>query len=174
MKASFTLRSVASPLAAILLVVAGCGPPVVHDTALRPMTNPTLLAAVGEDGWLAIDSTEHGIRGVLELRLETTRPPARPVALHTPKLHCSSEGTHFPVKIRREPPVCWTPPPAARECRPGAGGADVCRGAEDGRRRCLHVIRAEFHFRHLPALDDRVYFTLGQQSTPARWALRNP
>lgn len=174
MTAALTLRSMASPLVAMLVLASACGPPVVHDTAGRPVTDPALLAAVGEDGWLAIDSTEGGIRAVLELRLETMRPPARPLALHTPKLHCTAEGTHFPVRIRREPPVCWTPPPGAGTCRTGADGAAVCRSGDEDARVCLHVIRAEFHFRHLPALDDRVYFTLGRESTPARWALRNP
>lgn len=173
MTSSLTLRTTASPLVAVLLLLSACGPPVVRDTSLRPVTDPALLAAVGEHGWLAIDSTEHGARAVLELRLETSGTATPPLALHTPKLHCATEGTHFPVVVRREPPVCWTPPPEAGACRMGAEAAGVCRGVADGGRRCLQVIRAEFHFRHLPALDDRVYFTIGQQSTPTRWAVRD-
>ena len=68
-------------VAAISVLVVACGPPVIYDTANRPVRNPLITASV-DNGWLAVDSTEAGIRVVVELQLEGPASAADFVSLH--------------------------------------------------------------------------------------------
>ncbi len=63
-------RFIALHLSMAAILLASCGPVIVYDTRLQPVRDPVLLASV-ENGWLAIDSTASGVRGVLELWIET-------------------------------------------------------------------------------------------------------
>ena len=48
--------AIASPLS-----ILACGPPVLYDTDLEPVRNPLIVASV-ENGWMAVDSSEAGVR----------------------------------------------------------------------------------------------------------------
>ncbi len=150
-----------------------CGPPVLYDTELRPVRRPIIVAAV-DHGWLAIDSTENGVRGVLELQFEGPPEAAEYVTRHLPRLHCESKGDHLPVRVRREPPSCPAPATPPPECLEGTSPERCLALREAATPACLFTVRAEFEFSRMPHLDENHYFTFGQHQTPLHWARRNP
>lgn len=153
-----------------LLVLTACGPPVIYDTDLRPVRNPLVTASV-DNGWLAVDSTDIGIRVVLELRLEGPPETAEYLSLHVPVLHCTVSGQHLPARLLREEPNCPGPRPV--RCPEGSSPEECERLAQEQEAEeiCVFTIRAEFLFDEMPHLDEnRHYFTFAQSDKPVRWA----
>ena len=160
---------------AVALGVAGlfaCGPPLVYDTDLRPVRDPLLVASV-DYGWLAVDSTETGVRVVLQLEFEAPRETSEYLTLHVPALRCATEGIHYPDELRREAPICPSPASDPPDCQvePGQSGPCPIRAGRN-MESCLHVVRAVFYFPRMPHFDDSHYFTFGQTNTPVRWTRR--
>jgi len=150
------------------LALAACGPPVIYDTDLVAVRHPLVTASV-DNGWLAVDSTEAGIRAVLELRFEGPPETAETLDLHVPALHCALSGQHLPVKLLREEPSC--PGPIPVRCLEGNSSEECERFVEEQQRDCVFTIRAEFLFDAMPHLDDNIhYFTFAQSDKPVRWA----
>jgi hypothetical protein len=157
-------------MAAILL--ASCGPVIIYDTRLQPVVDPVRVASV-ENGRLAIDSTPAGIRGVLELWIETDARTLDHDAVDVPTLRCEAEGLHLPIRIRREEAVCSPVPPSMQDCQRVGGDGEPCDAYfVAGADRCVQMLRAEFQFRHVPKLDGRLTLAFGQRATPVQWARR--
>ena len=157
-------------IAAIPIFVVACGPPVIYDTAHRPVRNPLITASV-DNGWLAVDSTEAGIRVVVELQLEGPADAADFVSLHLLRLHCTVSGEHLPAKILQEEPRCPTPVSRPIRCPEGTPPEECDRIREEAEQSCVFTIRAEFMFDQMPHLDEnRHFFTFGQTDQPIRWA----
>ena len=157
-------------IAAIPILVVACGPLVIYDTAHQPVRNPLITASV-DNGWLAVDSTEAGIRAVVELHLEGPASTADFVSLHLLRLHCTVSGEHLPAKILLEEPRCPTPGSSPIRCPEGTS-PEECDGMRgEAEPNCLFTIRAEFLFDQMPHLDEnRHFFTFGQTDQPIRWA----
>lgn len=166
-------RRSAAALGAFLVGVsaAGCGPPVIFDTDLRPVRNPVIMASVGS-GWLAVDSTEAGVRAVLEVQLEGPTAAADYVTLHVPRLHCRLSGEHYPARVRNSEPRCPAPGPPPSACIEGSS-PEACRSSEEVvQQTCLYTVRAEFLFERIPHLDESHFLTFGQSDVPVVWAKR--
>ncbi len=149
---------------------AACGPPVIYDTAHRAVRNPLVTASV-DNGWLAVDSTETGIRAVVELQLAAPAGSEEFMSLHLLRLHCTVSGEHIPAKILREAPRCPTPGSPPVECPEGATPEECDTIREQADQTCLFTIRAEFMFDEMPHLDENQhFFTFGQTDQPIRWA----
>lgn len=154
---------------ALAVGVTACGPPTLYDTDLRPVRNPIIIASVG-NGWLAVDSTEAGVRAVLELQMEGSDAAEEYVALHVPRLHCRASGAHFPARVRTEKARCPAPTAIQSECVDGAS-PEACRDALVlASPTCLYTVRAEFLFERVPHLDASHYLTFGQSEAPVVWA----
>ncbi|MDX1579373.1 MAG: hypothetical protein R3266_12880 [Gemmatimonadota bacterium] len=166
-------RLVATLAVGAAAVISGCGPPVLYDTDLQPVRNPLITASV-ENGWLAVDSTEAGVRAVLELQVEASEIASEYVALHVPTLHCSSRGVHEPAKVRHGQPVC-SPPDPALYCSPTEREAGDCPQAlTQLPETCVYTVRAEYAFERVPHLDESHYFTFAQRATPIYWTRKDP
>jgi len=157
---------------ALALGIAACGPPTLYDTDLRPVRNPIIVASVG-NGRLAVDSTDAGVRAVLELHVEGSDAAAEYLALHVPRLHCSASGAHFPVRVRTEEPRCPARAPAADRCARDAAPGTCAETRVLASPTCLYTVRAEFLFDRVPHLDASHYLTFGQTEAPVVWA-RSP
>lgn len=142
------------------LALAACGPPVLYDTELVAVRNPLVTASV-DNGWVAVDSTDRGLRAVLELRIEASSLSSQYVSLHVPQLHCSSSGSHRPIKVRREVPVCTTPPRAAA-CPADARDGGCPEMLDAKHESCIYVVRAEYLLGDMPHLDESHFFTFAQ------------
>lgn len=157
---------------ALALGIAACGPPTLYDTDLRPVRDPIIVASVG-NGWLAVDSTDAGVRAVLEMQMEGSEAAAEYVTLHVPRLHCRASGAHFPTRVRTDEPRCPAPAPAAERCDRDAS-PETCVGAPVlASPTCLYTVRAEFLFDRVPHLDASHYLTFGQSEVRVVWA-RSP
>lgn len=155
-----------------VVLLASCGPVIVYDTRLQPVQDPVRIASV-ENGRLAIDSTSAGIRGVLELWIETDARAFDHDPLEVPTLRCDAHGLHLPVRIRREEVVCSPPPPSMQDCRRvGSEGGTCDAYVVSGGDRCIQTVRAEFDFRNVPPLDEHLTLAFGEWSTPVHWARR--
>ena len=150
-------------------VSAACSPRMIYDTSLQPVRNPLVTASV-ENGWLAVDSTDAGIRAVLELEMEAPAATAEFVTLHEPRLHCTVSGEHRPAKWISEAPRCPTPQPQALRCPAEYTPEECDRFRREEIPLCLYTVRAEFFFSQMPHLDENThYFTFAQSDTPVEW-----
>lgn len=157
--------------AALAAVLTACGSHVVYDTSLMPVRNPLITATV-ENGWLVVDSTDVGIRAVVELQLEGPNANDEYLARHVPRLHCTISGEHIPAKLLREGPRCEGRPIGAATCPTGATPeeCDLRRSREDPV--CIYTIRAEFLFAEMPHLNENThYFTFAQTDAPVNWVV---
>jgi len=156
---------------AFVVAAAACGSHVVYDTSLTPVRNPLVTASV-ENGWLVVDSTDIGLRAVLELQLEGPNATDEYVALHVPTLHCTVSGEHVPAKLLREPPRCEQRPVAPLTCPTGTTPEECDRLRRQEERVCIYTIRAEFLFGEMPHLNENThYFTFAQTDAPVNWVI---
>lgn len=163
-----TLRFVFA-LAAPAAAFQACSPHVVYDTSMQPVRAPLVTASV-ENGWMAVDSTDAGIRAVLELEMEAPAATAEFVTLHVPRLHCTISGEHMPAKVMREAPRCPTQPLAPARCPADFTPEECDRYREEEVPYCTYTVRAEFFFAQMPHLDENThYFTFAQSDTPVQW-----
>lgn len=157
--------------ALLALIVAGCGPPTVYDVAGRPVKEPAYLADV-RGGWIAIDSTDDGIRAVLEWQLPIADNPALPGELATPVLQLESGRVLWPYRFRWDPPQCWPVNPTRRRCEQARGDEKYCAwtiqpsGAE-----CFSVLRAEFALGDWPQASDMVLAGISDSLAVTRLAV---
>lgn len=163
------------PAAAVLFstILVGCGPPVIYDTSHRVVRSPIVTASV-DNGWLAVDETEDGVRAVVQLELKGPAEAADYVPLHSLRFHCSS-GEHMPSSVSADEPRCPAAGAQAMLCPPDVS-PDVCEAMRrDAEQTCLYTIRAEFHFGQMPHLDENQhFFTFGQTEQAVHWAKADP
>ena len=163
-----TFRHATSTL--LCAVAAGaCGAPMIYDASMQPVRNPLVVASV-DNGRMAVDSTEAGIRAVLELQLEGPGSADEFVEFHVPKLHCTISGEHIPAKVFREKPRCATRPLTTGVCPTGFTPEECDAYRQQGAETCMYTIRAEFLFAEMPHLDENThYFTFARTDAPVYW-----
>ncbi|MDH3732664.1 MAG: hypothetical protein OEU54_03985 [Gemmatimonadota bacterium] len=156
-------------ITATAVVASACSPHIVYDTSMQPVRDPLVTANV-ENGWMVVDSTDAGIRAVLELEMEAPAATAEFVTLHVPRLHCTISGEHLPAKVMREAPRCPTAPAQALRCPTDFTPEECDRYREEETPYCTYTVRAEFFFAQMPHLDENThYFTFAQSDTPVQW-----
>ncbi len=152
-----------------VVVVSACGAPVIYDASLQPVRNPLIVASV-DNGRLAVDSTEAGIRAVLELQLDGPGAADEFVQLHVPKLHCTVSGEHIPSKVLREEPKCASRPIMTVSCPTGFTPEECDAYRQQETELCTYTIRAEFLFAEMPHLDENThFFTFSRTDSPVYW-----
>lgn len=150
---------------------AACATHTIYDTYGVAVRNPLVTATV-DNGWLAVDSTDAGIRAVVELQLESPSAADEFVELHVPKLHCTVSGDHVPWRLVRELPRCTSRPIGALACPTGATPEECDRLRQAEEQVCIYTIRAEFLFAEMPHLNENThFFTFAQVDAPVRWVV---
>ncbi|UCC82136.1 MAG: hypothetical protein JSW46_14245 [Gemmatimonadota bacterium] len=146
------------------LWTAACGPKLedVDGSGLDPV-----LCAPIENGWVAVDSTDEGLRAVLQLEAEAAQG-SLPWDLSELALLFGSD-TIPPKRMRcEESAVC-------RRVRRPVRSPNERAVAEPPDRReeevmlCDHVVRAEFILPAVPSPADTVLLRLGETTIPLRW-----
>lgn len=153
-------------LVPLLLQMAACGPPTIYDAAFEPVREPLLIADLG-DGWLAMDSTDAGLRAVLQVEVPVGAEDGEPRLARELGLRCRSRGLDLPVRVRQEPPICEPAPPRRWECLSRFGDPEICRHYSTARTRCYAVVHAEFLFRSVPEPNDSVFLIVGDRPLSA-------
>jgi hypothetical protein len=145
------------------LWTVGCGPKFedVHGSGLD-----AVMSASIENGWVAVDSTDEGVRAVLQLEAEAARGTL-PWDLAEMALLFGND----------------TIPPTRMRCEESAVCRRVTRPVESPNERevteiadrdevvvvCDHVVRAEFILPALPTPADSVVLRLGETTIPLHW-----
>lgn len=148
----------------LALSVAACGPKFedVEGATLR-----AILSAPIENGWVAVDSTQEGVRAVLQMEDEAERGEL-PWDL-TELALLMGDDTIPPARMRCEASaVCRrvTRPVQVPNEREVAGPPDA---VEEEVVLCTHVVRAEFDLPALPTAADSVLLRLADTTTLLRW-----
>ena len=151
--------------------LAACATHTIYDTYGVPVRSPLVTATV-ENGWLAVDSTDMGIRAVVELQLESSTISEEYVELHVPRLHCTVSGDHVPSRLLREPPRCTSRSVGTIVCPTDATPEECDRVRQQGEQVCIYTIRAEFLFAEMPHLNENThFFTFAQTDAPVNWVV---
>lgn len=157
-------------MTAIPILLVACGPPAIYDTSHRLVRNPLITASV-DNGWLAVDSTEAGIRAVVHLQLAGPADASESVSLHLLRFHCAVSGEHLPSSVMQEEPRCPAFGSRPIRCPEGASPGECDTIRDEAEQTCVYTIRAEFLFDQLPHLNENQhFFTFGQTDQPILWA----
>ena len=152
--------------------LVGCGTPTLIDLDGRPLKEPELLACV-QGGWLAVDSSDSGIRAVLKMRGESDAVDRTPWDLSTLELRVGAEDPVAPSRLSNEDPRCSAAKPRSAEPAREAQAEAADRPPAETGLRCLHVVRVEFILPRLPTADDSVTLKVGDKTSPVRWRLED-
>jgi hypothetical protein len=159
--------TLAFPVGAALLSAlwaAACGPTFedVYGSGLDPVISASI-----ENGWVAVDSTDEGVRAVLQMEAEAAQG-SLPWDLADMALLFGSD----------------TIPPARMRCEESAVCRRVVRPVQSPNERavaeppdlreeevvvCDHVVRAEFILPAVPTAADSVVLRLADVIIPLRW-----
>ncbi len=145
----------------IVLLAAACGPPVIYDTDGRPVAEPAFMASV-DGGWLAVDSSDGGVRAVLEVRVPV--PEGDVVGLGQMDLQLWTGSGHpvSPVKLNQGSLQCRPSVLDRVGCQGKYGDLQACpREEQANAQSCYYLLCAEFALHELPRESDPVVLSLG-------------
>jgi hypothetical protein len=134
----------------LLAAAAGCGMPVLYDTAGQPVEEPELMAQVG-GLWLAVDSSEAGVRAVLEIQVAAPGGQIRTWDVAGLKLWTGSGPALSPARVKRSNVRCWPDAPRGVPCRTDPDDPQACVWQmQPGEAECYYILCAEFALEQLP------------------------
>jgi hypothetical protein len=149
----------------IVLLAAACGPPVIYDTDGRPVAEPAFMASV-DGGWLAVDSSDGGVRAILEVRVPV--PEGDVVGLDQTDLHLWTGSGYpvSPVRLNQGSLQCRPSVLDRVECQGKYGDPQACpREGQADAQECYYLLCAEFSLLKLPSVYDPVVLSLGGSLT---------
>ena len=154
-------------LAAAGLLSLTCRPPTLIDPLGRPVPRPMLVAAV-ENGRIAIDSSDHGVRAVVELTRMLPNPTYQGDA-SVPRLRCSGGKSPLaPVRMQSEPVRCREPATGPDCARPGQSSSCPYRNVRF-EQPCSQVLHLEYRLDAVPSVGDSLALQLGDRISRSRW-----
>jgi hypothetical protein len=152
----------------LALALAGCAKPALVDADGQPLSQPLLVASI-DNGWVAVDSSQSGIRAVLELRTEERGSDRRGLELFGLQLRFANDLIP-PSRLQcQDPTTCrMVSKPVAS---PEEGGYEE---SADPREEavtevCINIVRAEFELPRAPTPSDSVALIVGESTTLLRW-----
>ncbi|UCC71897.1 MAG: hypothetical protein JSV86_16225 [Gemmatimonadota bacterium] len=145
----------------LLAAAVACGPPVLYDTAGRPVKDPMLMAQV--DGlWLAVDSSAAGVRAVLEVQVVAPGGQLKSWDRTDLELWTGAAVPLSPARLREGNVRCWPTSPWGARCRTNTVDESACAPQMQPREaECYYILCAEFALERVPSPGESIVVNLG-------------
>ena len=127
-----------------------------------------MLVASVENGRIAIDSSDHGVRAVVELTRMLPSPTYQGEG-SVPRLRCSGgKSALAPVRMQSEPVRCREPATGPDCARPGQSSSCPYQNARF-EEPCSQVLHLEYRLDAVPSVGDSLALQLGDRISRSRW-----